>query len=1090
MKTKKFLTRIFAIVAMVICTANFSFSQNDYYWYKGEKVFLQKLPDKKYFLVEDVNDENSLKQKINLPSAKVHRFDKTNVFAGINPYKGKIASEKRWAVVENKNISNSNFTGKKEISYEAPYYKIPEGKEVGVSHLFYVKLLHENDITKLENLAASNGIEILGNNQFMSLWFILSCSKNSKGNALEMANFFHESGLFSSAEPNFIIENLLQCQNDPFFNNQWGLKHTGQNGWSPTATDIKACSAWTTTEGSDNIVVAVFDEGLEMNHPDMTKIHAYSYDTYTGTSPSIVRGNHGVACGGIIGAKSDNSLGVSGIASNSPLMSISIQFGSATIYNELANGMNWAWQNGASVISNSWGGGSGSTLLDNAITNALTLGRNGLGCVVVFATGNGNGGVSNPANSNDDIIAVGAMSPCAQRKSPSSCDGETWWGSNYGTKLDIVAPGVKIPTTDRQGSNGYNTSSGTAGDYFQTFNGTSSATPHVAAVATLILSVNHNLTQKQVADIIEYTAQKVGSYTYSTTTGRPNGTWNNEMGYGLLNAEAAVLMAQSICTSTNVDLFSKDGYHDFGFEPNPATAFNPYNLSNQYLWLSEDIWVRNQPDGILNQVHEDPEDNFTNFVYVRVRNRSCQASLGTEVLDLRWAKAATSLSWPNNWNGSTFLDPPTNSALAGDFIGTQTIPVIPPGGETILTFSWNTPDRDLYNSINTEPWHFCLLSRIDATNDPMYTSEGSNLWLNVKNNNNIAWKNITVVDKQGIIGGGDDCSLERMQVIGNAVGVGNPENEAKTYSIQFSVPKEETGISITEEGNVMLALDEKLYDKWVQGGKRGTGFIELISPPMSQEGAENNRINIIAPVVVSDRKMFQLNSPTASFDNITMDANTNYTTSMMILYPSNPVSEKQDFNYDIIQIREVDNSILGGVRYDITKTNCSDKKTNAGTDRTIDRGCSTTLTAAEMHCATHWWLDETGNIIAKNESVTVSPNKTTTYTLITLSAEGCLSEDEVTVFVTNKYCLKEKEIVKITPNPAKDRVTVEYKVKDANTAQLRLVKTDYSLDRTYQLDLSTNEITLDISNCTMGAYSITLICDGINEDSKTLIIQQ
>ena len=94
-------------------------------------------------------------------------------------------------------------------------------------------------------------------------------------------------------------------------------------------------------------------------------------------------------------------------------------------------------------------------IIDDAIDNALTQGRNGLGTVVVFAAGNDNGGVSYPANSNSEIITVGALSPCGERKSPNSCDGETTWGSNFGAELDIMAPGVLIPTTDRQGNNGY-----------------------------------------------------------------------------------------------------------------------------------------------------------------------------------------------------------------------------------------------------------------------------------------------------------------------------------------------------------------------------------------------------------------------------------------------------------------------------------------------------------------------------------------------------------------------------------------------------------------------------------------------------------
>ena len=233
-----------------------------------------------------------------------------------------------------------------------------------------------------------------------------------------------------------------------------------------------------------------------------------------------------------------------------------------------ADGINFAWQHGASVISNSWTSGVRYQIIDDAITNALTYGRNGLGCVVVFAAGNDNSSVDYPANSNPEIIAVGAINQCGERKSYTSCDGETGWGSNYGTEIDIAAPGVLIPTTDRTGSDGYNPNTplhtGNGGsliasdysnrDYTVWFNGTSAACPHVAGTAALMLSVNPCLTQRDVSDIIESTAQKVGGYNYQIVTGRPNGTWANQLGYGLLDANAAVVQAMNHNILTLADI--------------------------------------------------------------------------------------------------------------------------------------------------------------------------------------------------------------------------------------------------------------------------------------------------------------------------------------------------------------------------------------------------------------------------------------------------------------------------------------------------------------------------------------------------------
>ncbi|MBW8051285.1 MAG: S8 family serine peptidase [Cytophagales bacterium] len=665
---KKLLILFSLIIANMALLA-----QNDYYWYKNQKVFLEKIPTKKYLTLEDIEDSIVLKQKLNIPDLKVHKFNNINVFSSIKAYKGNVKSEKKWAIVKSQNIGNVKLTTQKDIIYEVPLYYTSVGKEVGISHLFYVKLFKEDDVENLEELAQQNNVEILGNNKFMPLWFTLSCSKHSAGNALDMANLFYETGLFVASEPDLMVDLLTGCVNDPHFNNQWGLKNTGQNGGTVGA-DINACQAWQTTTGSNNIVVAVLDRGIELNHPDMPNMHPVSFDTESDTSPSQVLGRHGTACAGIIGASSDNNLGVAGIAQNCPLMSISNNLDlSVDVAQELAAGFNFAWQNGASVISNSWGHDAyTSTLLDDAIDNALTQGRNGLGCVVVFITQNGNNSsVTYPANSNPDILAVGALSPCEERKNPSSCDGENW-GSNYGTELDIMAPGVLIPTTDRQGTNGYNTSSGTSGDYTQTFGGTSAACPHVAGVAALILSVNPCLTGQQVRDIIEQTAQKVGSYSYVTTTGRPNGTWNNEMGYGLVDAfkavnEAAYLFLQNQTITSTVD-FRAGIRIEAGSNVDPNQPTGPFIIAGGanvtmeageeiiftgdveitgelYAFISQPLTCASQcrmaNNNSNNDTHNDPKNEFEDN-NIKVKQKTDEYFL--------------SFNYPNPFNDHTHID--------------------------------------------------------------------------------------------------------------------------------------------------------------------------------------------------------------------------------------------------------------------------------------------------------------------------------------------------------------------------------------------------------------------------------------------------
>jgi subtilisin family serine protease len=494
----------------------------------------------KYFILYEREHEDNIISEFTRNSMEVVKRGEDNTVNTLMPYDDNNKNETRnWAVMANTldQLSDSLvLLSSATVLYTAPFFTTLQGDEAGLSHLFYVRLFRAEDIGLLEALARETHVNIIGRNKFMSLWYTLYCTKYSDGNALEMANSFYESGLFKAAEPDLMGDDLTHCVNDDYFSDQWNLNNTGKYGGT-SGIDIDICEAWEVTRGCDSITIALVDQGTEMEHPDLTNMFELSYDTELGTPPSDVFGPHGTACSGIAGAASDNNEGIAGIAPECQLMSIS----NTLILNinsrqQLADGINWAWNNGADVINNSWGHDAlAGDFIDDAVENALTYGREGLGCVIVFAAGNDNGNVEYPANSNPDIIAVGAMSPCGERKSPTSCDTEDW-GSNYGNQLDLIAPGVLIPTTDLQGDGQYNStfpihtiadgnkisSDYLNRDYTIWFHGTSAAAPHVAGVAALILSVNPGLTQDQVRDIIESTCTKVGSYNYTTVAGRGN----------------------------------------------------------------------------------------------------------------------------------------------------------------------------------------------------------------------------------------------------------------------------------------------------------------------------------------------------------------------------------------------------------------------------------------------------------------------------------------------------------------------------------------------------------------------------------------
>ena len=589
------------LLLLLVLSARGQVNSSYYYYYKGEKVYLDLNTSYAYVAYpKDQALSMSSVRRVFGPGVKITEAEEDMTANTLKQVDNNRASDMGalWSEVAlpatraQGQYLNALAPLRRTGAYVAPYFKTQQTEKIGLSQYFYVKLRREGDLSILKEMADRYGIVITGQNKFMHLWYTLDCMGSSL-DALQAANRFYDSGKFQHAEPDLMTDDLVEeailfpksgnalssmgrsddgavprwdaflAPNDPFYGDQWGLDNTGQNGGTP-GIDIHAEEAWDITTGSSDVIVAVLDHGFEMDHPDLAvNTVGQGFDTESGTTPSRVLGAHGTACAGIVGAV-QNDLGVSGVAPNTGLVSISNSFLSTPNSRQRrADGINWAVQNGTDVISNSWGSGVQYQIIDDAITNALQNGRDGLGTVVVFATGNNNGNVIYPANSNPDILAVGAMSPCGERKSPTSCDGENW-GSNFGNTLDVVAPGVSIPTTDRRGDvpdidrdpnnpgdynlwafsppNNYRNL-----DYTRWFNGTSSACPHVAGVAALILSVNPDLNVQQINDIIEQSAQKVRTdlYDYENANGRPNGTWNDQMGYGLVDAHAAVLLAQS-----------------------------------------------------------------------------------------------------------------------------------------------------------------------------------------------------------------------------------------------------------------------------------------------------------------------------------------------------------------------------------------------------------------------------------------------------------------------------------------------------------------------------------------------------------------
>lgn len=377
--------------------------------------------------------------------------------------------------------------------------------------------------------------------------YVLKCNVSSSERVLAIIDILNGMSEVKWCEPEMLIENK---RNNPLYSKQYYLKNTGQNG-GIKGVDINAEPAWLITNGSPNITVAVIDDGVDRSHEDFggRVLPGYTIGNKNGLGEPQNENlwddkAHGTACAGIIAA-SNNNLGIRGIASNVNILPVNIVpnetdynpyygrlegFGSTT---EIAEAINWAWKR-ADVLSCSWSLGSPSNDVNAALDSARTHGRKGLGCIIVFASGNNHPhilDVSYPADL-DGIITVGAIDK----------NGNIQSYSQRGRSMDFVAPSGGIPgdivTTDLMGSRGKS-----AGNYINDFNGTSAACPQVAGVAALILSVKPDLSWTEVAHVLQKTARDLG----------PEG-FDNTFGYGLVNAGAAVQeVALKIYGPRNID---------------------------------------------------------------------------------------------------------------------------------------------------------------------------------------------------------------------------------------------------------------------------------------------------------------------------------------------------------------------------------------------------------------------------------------------------------------------------------------------------------------------------------------------------------
>ena len=443
---------------------------------------------------------------------------------------------------------NAYFTTRTELSnipsgntiYVSPFWKnLNSGDQYAIDNSIVLY-----DVSDLSALISQNNLtrNVISIDSIVGepIIYIVSLRNMTYIQIDSICSVLTSSSYCDIAEPNHVIFSKQPGDISPnpahnsFYSDQWGLNNSSHPNF-----DINAPEAWEISTG-ENIKVAVTDMGFELNHPDLVDNIYISHDCTDGGDGSVNGeyvlniDTHGTRCTGVIGAV-NNNIGVIGVAPDCELILLRRGYSIITAdldtihyYNSSWGiaALRYAYQNGADVISNSWSiddpSSNNHTVYDAVLHEAYTLGRNGKGSIIVFSVGNQARNFINYPSSSPYTIAVGAMMSNGTRAN----------FSNYGSNLDVVAPGVDIRTTHIIPYGSYCYSSGT-----------SFAAPMVAGVAALVLSANPDLSSEEVGNVIRSTAYKLPGYSFTTPTA--NGLWNDSVGYGLVDAYAAVLAVKA-----------------------------------------------------------------------------------------------------------------------------------------------------------------------------------------------------------------------------------------------------------------------------------------------------------------------------------------------------------------------------------------------------------------------------------------------------------------------------------------------------------------------------------------------------------------
>jgi subtilisin family serine protease len=275
--------------------------------------------------------------------------------------------------------------------------------------------------------------------------------------------------------------------------------------------EIAAPNGWNVTKASKDVIVAVVDTGVQSDHPDLKGRLIKGMNIVNPSSPPEDDVGHGTHVAGIIAAIVNNNEGVAGMTLYTKIMPVKVldSSGAGSTYS-VAQGIIWATDHGAHIINMSLGNYTDAQFLHDALKYAHDH-----GVVLVAASGNDNTDRPGYPAAYPEVFAVAAT---------DQTEGRAQY-SNYGDYIDVAAPGTSIPSTY-------------PGSRYAALSGTSMASPHVAALASLVRAANSQLTNEEIMELLRRTARDLGK------AGK-----DNDFGYGQIDVKSALQSASGASNS-------------------------------------------------------------------------------------------------------------------------------------------------------------------------------------------------------------------------------------------------------------------------------------------------------------------------------------------------------------------------------------------------------------------------------------------------------------------------------------------------------------------------------------------------------------